>query len=367
MRLQRLVMPVTEAVSWTVVDHSGEPIPPIETFRVHLTALERSPETVRAYAISLKLWFEFLGLVGVTWDAAGIDDVSSFVAWLRAPAPPAGVVQSGTRRRSPATVNRYLAGVFGFYDFHARRGVVLTSSLVAWRRTSRGSYKPFLCHATAGNPVPIRPVKLAVPQRRPRTLSVEQVSAILAACEHLRDRFLVALLSETGMRIGQALGLRHCDFVSRACQVHIVPRDDNANGARAKTSREAVVPISVQLVRLYSAYTHTEYGDMDSDYVFVNLWSEPRGQPLRYQAVHRLAERLQARSGVSFTWHVFRHTFASNMIRNHVPVEIVAKLLTQRSSATSGTYVHLNPADLRDALRQARVWDDPDDPDDDQR
>ncbi len=46
-----------------------------------------------------------------------------------------------------------------------------------------------------------------------------------------------ALLAETGMRIGQALGLRHEDFVSRERRVMIVPRVDNVNGARAKFIR----------------------------------------------------------------------------------------------------------------------------------
>jgi hypothetical protein len=36
------------------------------------------------------------------------------------------------------------------------------------------------------------------------------------------------------MRVGQALGLRHADVVSRACEIRVVPRGDNANGARAK-------------------------------------------------------------------------------------------------------------------------------------
>ena len=44
----------------------------------------------------------------------------------------------------------------------------------------------------------------------------------------------MSLLAETGMRVGQALGLRHADFVSRKREVRIVPRPDNANGARAK-------------------------------------------------------------------------------------------------------------------------------------
>ena len=90
------------------------------------------------------------------------------------------------------------------------------------------------------------------------------MAAILAACEHLRDRFLFALLAETGMRIGQALGLRHGDFVSRSREIRIVARPDNANGARAKLRAAAVIPVSTPLVRLYSEYMHAEYGDLDS-------------------------------------------------------------------------------------------------------
>jgi hypothetical protein len=36
-----------------------------------------------------------------------------------------------------------------------------------------------------------------VTRRAPRTLDAGQVAAILAACEHLRDRFLLALLAES--------------------------------------------------------------------------------------------------------------------------------------------------------------------------
>ena len=100
---------------------------------------------------------------------------------------------------------------------------------------------------------------------------------ILTACTRLRDRFLLALLAETGMRIGQALGLRHSDFVSRRRELVIVPRTDNANGARAKTSTVNALPVSSALVRLYSDYMHTEYGGLDSDYVFVNLWGRRSG------------------------------------------------------------------------------------------
>ena len=278
------------------------------------------------------------------------------MAWLRARADNVIVFDDTAAVRSAATVNRHLAAaLFGFYDFHARSGGVgVAAELVAWRRGSRGSCKPFLHGVASGGPV-----RLRVPRRLPAVLGVEETAVILAACTRLRDRFLFALLAETGMRVGQALGLRHEDFVSRRRQVSIVPRADNANGARAKCSSPATVPVSAPLVRLYSDYMHTEYGELDSDYVFVNLWSAPVGRPLRYDTVAKLVQRLRARTGIEFTPHTLRHSRATDLIRAGVAIEVVSKLLTHRSvSATSDAYVHLDLEDLRAELVRAGAWDD---------
>ena len=230
MLVQRVLMPGSGRESWTLLGDDGEVVEPAERYLAYLAAIERSPNTVRAYAVSLKLWFEFLQHAATRWDEAGVEDVARFVAWLRAPAGNVIVLADGNGVRGPATVNRYLAGVFGFYDHHARTGLGVAAELVSWRRISRGSYKPFLRDVT-GRPIPVRPVKLRVPQRAPRILEPEQIVAILAACDHLRDRFLLSLLAETGMRAGQALGLRHANFVSRRREVHIVPGRQCERGA----------------------------------------------------------------------------------------------------------------------------------------
>ncbi|MGH3287279.1 MAG: tyrosine-type recombinase/integrase [Streptosporangiaceae bacterium] len=348
------------AHSWTVLGGDGLPFGPAEAYLAHLTALERSPNTLRAYAHSLQMWLEFLDRQQSGWREAGVEQVSRFVAWLRAPAANVIVLDAGEAARTPATVNRHLAAVFGFYDFHARAGVGLAADLIAWRRTGRGSYKPFLHHVTAGKPVPVRPVKLAVPQRIPATLTDGQIRALLEACTHLRDQFLLALLAESGARIGQVLGLRHCDVVSRDKVICIVPRDDNANGARAKTRRVHQVPVSASLIRLYSEYMHVEYGALDSDYVFVNLFAEPLGAPLRYQAVQALVSGLRKRTGIEFTCHTLRHSHATDLIRRGVPVEVVSKRLTHASvTTTSAAYVHLQADDMRAELVRAGVWPGP--------
>jgi integrase/recombinase XerD len=82
------------------------------------------------------------------------------------------------------------------------------------------------------------------------------------------------------------------------------------------------------------------------------------GRPLRYQAVAQLVERLRKRSGVWFTPHMLRHSRATELIRAGVPIEIVSKMLTHRSVATtSETYVHLTVDDVRAELTRLGIWD----------
>jgi integrase/recombinase XerD len=65
----------------------------------------------------------------------------------------------------------------------------------------------------------------------------------LDACDRLRDRFLFALLHDSGVRIGEALGLRHEDIVAAEREIRVVPRL-NANRARSKSGRQRAIPVS---------------------------------------------------------------------------------------------------------------------------
>ncbi|MCA1678984.1 MAG: tyrosine-type recombinase/integrase, partial [Actinobacteria bacterium] len=138
-------------------------------------------------------------------------------------------------------------------------------------------------------------------------------------------------------------------------RIEIVCRDDNANGARGKGAH-GWVPITGELVRLQSDYLHEEYGGLDSDYVFVNLWGGQIGRPMTYATVHDLVVRTRRQVGFDFTPHAFRHTYATMARRGGVPVEIVSKLLTHRSvQTTSDIYLHASPQDLRAELEAAGV------------
>ena len=243
------------------------PVAAIESYLSYLSDIERSPNTVKAYAHDLKDYFVFLAHRGIDWREARLEDVGGFVGWLRL--PPAGrsgqvaVLPSLEPHLGAATINRKLSAVSSFYAHQARHGVDLGELLVTWLAPGKSAWKPFLHHISKSGPRKGRAISLKTPQRLPRVLSAAEVQAILDACTRLRDRLLFAVLYDTGMRIGEALGLRHEDLAAAEREVSITARV-NDNGARVKTGRSRTIPVGADLLRLYADYLHAEYGDLDS-------------------------------------------------------------------------------------------------------
>jgi site-specific recombinase XerD len=96
-------------------------------------------------------------------------------------------------------------------------------------------------------------------------------------------------------------------------------------------------------------------------YAFVNLRGGRRGIAMSHQTACKLVARIRERTGAEFTVHMLRHTHATDLVRRGVPIEVVARLLTHRSSVTaSQIYIHLEAGDIRDALNRAGVWNDGD-------
>ena len=63
----------------------GVPVEPVERYLAYLTDIDRSPNTVKAYAHDLKDWFVSSRRGGLDWREVRLEDVGEFVAWLRLP------------------------------------------------------------------------------------------------------------------------------------------------------------------------------------------------------------------------------------------------------------------------------------------
>lgn len=347
--VRRVVLPTSGVESFTVIGPDLRPVEVVDEYLAWLTDCERSPNTVEAYAFDLRAFWTFLGDRGLSWEQVGVIELGEFAAWARRPAENVVVLADEAARLSPRTVNRMLAAVVGFYELQARRGSTLARDLLVQTRSGHGSYKPFL-HGIARSRPRGRAVRLPQTRVLPKTLTLQQVAAVLDAQERLRDRFLFALLASTGMRVGQALGLRHEDVVAWERRIAITPRPGSDRRARSKAGAGGDVPVGGELMRLWSDYMHEEYGDLDSDFVFVNLWGGEIGRPLRYSNVNRIVERTRRKVGFEFTPHQFRHTYATMAYRDGVALEVIGALLTHRSAASTLVYTHPTAGDLRLAL-----------------
>jgi integrase/recombinase XerD len=152
------------------------------------------------------------------------------------------------------------------------------------------------------------------------------------------------------------LGLRHSDISVEDGAIQIVPRDDNPNGARAKTRTPYTIPGMEDLMALYTQYLIDGLGALEADclpdFVFVNLYAGQIGHPMTYAAVMSLVKRLCKKTGITFTPHMLRHSRATAWIRDdHLPLPTVSRLLGHASiQTTNDTYLQLSPQDLKHAL-----------------
>jgi site-specific recombinase XerD len=215
MKVQKGILPNSNRPVWIVLDDDYLPVSPIQKYLHYLDSVGRSPNTIQTYAYNLKLFWEFLLPSKLDWQEISKSQLSNFIHWLRNPSKSVLSTQPIVDKRCEKTINHCLTTVCGFYEFQERIGA--TSGVDAYRYQLQPGrkYKPFLHHLSKGKEVKTRLLKIKEPKTFPGCLTPKQVNTLVEACNTLRDKFLIRLLYETGLRIGEVLGLRHEDMVTR--------------------------------------------------------------------------------------------------------------------------------------------------------
>ena len=212
MLVQRVLMPASSLESWTVLGDGGGPVEPIERYLAYLTDIERSPNTVKAYAHDLKDWFVFLSARGLDWREVRLEDLGRVRGLAAVAAGWQGWrgAHVALGRASLRYGNRQPQAVGDQRPLHvprpARRRSRRPGHRTAPGRRRRSGWKPFLYHLSERRAGAAAHDQAPDPRKHPTLLTAGQVQAILDACTRLRDRLLWALLWDTGIRIGEALG-----------------------------------------------------------------------------------------------------------------------------------------------------------------
>jgi integrase/recombinase XerD len=189
---------------------------------------------------------------------------------------------------------------------------------------------------------------------------------LLRACRSARDRLIVLLMARAGLRRGELCGLRRGDVhllansralgcVVERAHLHVVRREDNPNGAWAKSRRQRAVPLDFLVVQAFDAYEFERMRIKQaaaSDFVFVNVFRVPFGAPMRPDAIGELLVAASRRAGldVPIRAHQLRHACGSNIADAGAGIDVVADLLGHAAVSSSQVYVHPDASRLRAAV-----------------
>ena len=135
--------------------------------------------------------------------------------------------------------------------------------------------------------------------------------------------------------------------------LHVVRRDDNENGALAKSVWSRAVPVTKALVLCHDAYRFERDAvaeAAESDYLLVNLRRAPLGHALSPDGVERLFVRLSAQVGFRARPHMLRHSFASEVALATKDPALVKELLGHASVSSTDVYLHARWDDMRAAV-----------------
>jgi site-specific recombinase XerD len=175
-----------------------------------------------------------------------------------------------------------------------------------------------------------RSIKLKLPDTLPRAMNPSDVRKLLSVIDDIRDRALILLLLRTGMRIGEALGLRLNDLDIRDRKIHLFEGEKNSMGRVVYLSDDALFAIKLWLKRR----------DKNKEFVFYGQGN--RG--LCYSAGRSRFVKYLKKAGLDqkgYTVHCLRHTFASELLNAGMRLECLQQLLGHQDIEVTRRYARL--------------------------
>ncbi len=275
--------------------------------------LNLSEHTQVAYGNDLRQWEQFLTGGGEQLDVASVT-ASDIRAWL---------LQLSGSGDSARTLRRKVQAVRSFYKWLMRNGTVVVN--------------------------PAASVELArIPKRLPQLVREDSVDSLLdskiddADFEQVRNRLIVMMLYETGMRRAELIGLldKNVDTAKGELKVH------------GKRDKDRIIPFGTELADWIEKYRSLRDDQaLEGEHFFVR----ESGEPLYPMLVYRIVREALTEAGVTSkrSPHVLRHTFATAMLNDGAALNSVKELLGHESLATTQIYTHVTFSELKNNYKLA--------------
>lgn len=197
--------------------------------------------------------------------------------------------------------------------------------------------------------------KMKEPKRIPKSYSLKQVDDIKKIVFSvfswlsflaLRNRSLVLTLLYTWIRRDELLKLEisHVNIIDKT--IYIV---------QWKGSKDRIVPIPDIL------YPHLEKFALLRNQTFLNNQSDfffcwRYGSKLAQKHLYGIFKKIKEKTGFNITTHRFRHTYATELIRNNIDVFNVSKVLGHSDIRTTQIYLTANVAKIADSINSASLY-----------
>jgi len=182
-------------------------------------------------------------------------------------------------------------------------------------------------------------------KRLPRALSWPQVKSLLEPSlyqkekQGLRDRAILELLYNTGLRLSEISSLRKGDIDFKAGEIKVL----------GKGNKERIVPIGENAAKILTGYLDSK--NSKDDFIFSNKYGEKLGR----RGIARVVKKYGAKviEEKKFSPHVLRHSFATHLLDEGANLLAVKEMLGHEKLSTTQIYTHLSLNRLKEVYKKA--------------
>ncbi len=197
---------------------------------------------------------------------------------------------------------------------------------------------------------PMRGLTMKAPKTLPAAPDDEAVRRLLAACpdtfEGRRNRALVALLADSGLRVSEALRLRIEDVNFAARTLHV---------RGGKGGKDGTAFFGADAAQVLRAWLHKRRDAHPEDFLFTDRQGRPLGRAHATHILHRLSVKAGLPRKVGP--HALRHYAATAILRQTGDLELVRQVLRHETLTMALRYAHLTKPDVSAKFRRASPLD----------